>query len=414
MKFKSFLFLCLFAFPLIASAMEKPSFQFTHRLRIETWDNAVNMDDETGNPTTYTRQRSSLGLKWMVLPAAEFGLKMTHEFRYYISPKSTPFSRNEVVFDNLYLKWTAPTAMPLTLTAGRFNIWFGEGFIVADQSPLDGSRTGYFNAIKADVQIDPTSDISAFYCQMDRQDKALPVFNHQHQAMALQPEMGGGLYFQKKLGTNALHLYYLNFTQEKAGLAIDRKTNALGFRFEWKNASGLYATTENAAQWSSDDLEDRNDFAGLVKFGKEYSEPVWSLSRGEVGFIYYTKDWNPIWGRFPRWSESYIYTLVSEHGVAYWSNFSSIFAQATIVPSTGSKIAISYHHLGAFETNTPVWGDGKTRGNLFICRYDYKINPRLNGCFIAERFLPGDFYADGSNSYLWLRSELFYTFDLKL
>jgi hypothetical protein len=300
------------------------------------------------------------------------------------------------------------------VTAGRFNIWYGDGFIVADQSPLDGSRTGYFNALKADVAIDPTSELSAFYCQMDPQDLSLPVFNDQHQAMALQPEKGGGLYWQKKLGTDALHLYYLHLDQKAYKLRIENKIDALGFRYDWKHSNGMYVTTENAAQWASDELEERNDFAGFTKLGQDYTTPVWTLSRGEVGFIYYTKDWNPIWGRFPRWSESYIYTLVSEHGVAYWSNFSSIFAQATLIPSPGSKIALSYHHLGAFETFSPTWGDGKTRGELFICRYDYKINPRLNGCFIAERFLPGDFYVDGSNSFVWLRSELFYTFDLKL
>jgi len=399
--------------------MDKPSFQFTHRLRIETWDNASNMDDETGDPTTYTRQRSQLGMKWAPISGAEFGVKLGHEFRYYISPKSTSFSRHEVLFDNCYLKWSAPTSTPVSVTAGRFNIWFGDGFIIADQSPLDGSRTGYFNAVKIDAQFDPTMELSGFYCQMDPQDLMLPVFNNQHQPMAVQPEMGGGLYFQKEFGANALHLYLLNLNQDKYRLRIENSINAVGFRYEWKDAGGLYVTTENAAQWSSNDVEENNDFAGFTKFGKEYPEPIWMLSRGELGFIYYTKDWNPVWGRFPRWSESYIYTLDKERGVSYWSNFSSLFAQATLVPAPGSKIALTYHHLGAFEASTPPstppgWGDGTTRGELFICRYDYKITPRLNGCFIAERFLPGDYYADGSNSFLWLRSELFYTFDLKL
>ena len=120
-----------------ALAMNKPSLQFTHRLRIETWDNAVTLDDQIGQPTCYTRQRSSLSAKLKAVESIELGLKLTHEFRYYLSPKTTPFNRDEVVFDNLYLRFHQVGGVPLSITAGRFNMMLGEGFVVMDPSPLD-------------------------------------------------------------------------------------------------------------------------------------------------------------------------------------------------------------------------------------------------------------------------------------
>lgn len=402
-------------------AINKPSLQFTHRLRIETWDNAVNMDDESGNPTTYSRNRSSLGLNWVALPSTEFGMKLTHEFRYYISPKTTPFSRGEVIFDNLFLKWKTPITLPVTITAGRFNMWFGEGFVVADQSPLDGSRTGYFNGIRADVQAHPEGTLSAFYCQMDARDYALPVFNNQHQAMADRPEKGGGLYWQQKMGKNALHVYYLYHNQMETLASRERKTNTIGWRYDWRYTNGLYFITENAGQFDSDEDIGTKDIGGYTKLGREFSSPLWSLSKAEVGAVYLTEDWNPVWGRWPKWSESYIYTLSGERGVARWSNFTSVFAAATLIPSPETKLQLAYHYLGALESfgtvapaSSSAFSDGIIRGNLFMSRFDYKINPRLNGHFIAERFIPGDFYKAGSNSYVWLRTELFYTFDLKM
>jgi len=410
MKLRSLIITLLLALPLLASAIETPVITFNHRLRIETWDNATNLDDATGNPTTYTRQRSTLGVRWALAPYWELCAKLTHEFRYYISPKATPFNKQEVVFDNLYAWWNKPAGLPMTIMAGRFNMWFGEGFVIADQSPLDGSRTGYFNAIKADVQVNPTGTASAFYCRMDTKDRALPIINNQHQAMADRTEEGGGLYWQQKMGVHAFHLYYLHLDQKKISTLSHYETNTFGWRYEWKYSNGIYFTTENTGQWRGKEIEEKKSFGGFLKVGRDLPAPILSLNKAEAGAIYLTENWNPLWGRWPKWSESFIYTLAREYGVANWKNLTSIFAHAVLVPSPESKIQLTYHRLGAVGYVT----GGSTRGDLFIARYDYKINPRLNGCFIAERFIPGSFYVDGSNSYVWLRSELFYTFDLKM
>ena len=105
---------------------------FAERFRIETWDNAVNLDDGSSEAFTYTRTKTSLGLTWRAAEGWEISGKLTNEFRVYLSPKDRAFNGHEVFFDNLTVKWRLPVGAPLTLTAGRQDIFLGEGFVLAD------------------------------------------------------------------------------------------------------------------------------------------------------------------------------------------------------------------------------------------------------------------------------------------
>jgi len=55
---------------------------------------------------------------------------------------------NEIIIDNSYI--VAPEFMgtPLTLKIGRQDMVYGEGFLILDGTPADGSRTIYFDALK--------------------------------------------------------------------------------------------------------------------------------------------------------------------------------------------------------------------------------------------------------------------------
>jgi len=123
---------------------------FAERFRQETWDNAINLDDASAESFAYTRNKTTLGLQWFAAKGLEITGKLTNEFRVYFAPKDRPFGWNEVFFDNLYIKWKLPKDLPFTLTAGRQDIFLGEGFVIADGNPLDGSRSFYFNALRLD------------------------------------------------------------------------------------------------------------------------------------------------------------------------------------------------------------------------------------------------------------------------
>jgi hypothetical protein len=62
----------------------------------------------------------------------ELTAKVTNESRAYVLPKDRPSTWNEVFFDNLFVQWRVSRRLPLTVTAGRQDMSFGAGFVVAD------------------------------------------------------------------------------------------------------------------------------------------------------------------------------------------------------------------------------------------------------------------------------------------
>ena len=122
--------------------------------------------------------------------------------------------------------------------------------------------------------------------------------------------------------------------------------------------------------------------------------------------------WNPLWSRWPKWSESYIYTLIIENKgrVAYWSNIASLNMNIKGQFSDKISYTAAYHHLYALQDNPSDFtnGNGKTRGDLFIFKINYKLDKNWSGHLLWEHFIPGNFYFSSADSYQWLRFELLY------
>jgi hypothetical protein len=420
MKLKLLLAL-LIAAPNCAFSAENLSLQFTHRFRIETWDNTTSMHDG-GTGTSYTRQRSCLGGNWKALPSLELGLKLTHEFRYYMSPTTKPFSRDEVVFDNLYAKWSNEAWKPLTLTVGRQNMTLGEGFVVADGTPLDGSRTSYFNAVRLDVKPCLGLTITGFYLYQDKKDYDLPVFNNQHQALVENRQQASGLYVTRDWEKLNLQGYFINKVDEHTWIADD-KVNTYGVRGEFRLGDGWKIVSEDAIQTGKNLDRDIQAYGGYTRIGREMQGEGYSPKKVFIGEIYLSGDkqregwyeaWDPLFGRWPKWSESYIYTLINDYRVAYWSDILAVYGETAFDLSPETKLQVNYYYLMAPHMATNYHAYGSDRGGLLIMRMDYKINQPLSGCLIWERFVPGDYYAPGSNSYVWMRAELAYRFDWKM
>jgi len=61
-------------------------------------------------------------------------------------------------------------------------------------------------------------------------------------------------------------------------------------------------------------------------------------------------------------------------------------------------------------TMTLSSGKGKERGHLTQLRLDYAISKNINTYFLAEYFVPGDFYVKSADDALFLRWELTYKY----
>jgi hypothetical protein len=402
---------------------------FGERMRLETWDNTMSLDETATDSRTYTRNRTQLGAIWSPSPNLTIGARLGNEFRYYLAPKNIDFHLNEVFVDQLYGKMILPWYKAMTVTVGRQDITLGEGFIVMDGGPLDGSRSAYFNAARLDWMIRPDHLLTAFVSHMEETDTYLPIVHDQHQALVEQPETGIGLYYSGTGKQREIHGYVVRKEYgDNAAFPFTANVNTIGGRIKQKVSGGvdLTAVLETAYQFGKRGDADRSAHGsyGYLTYRPAWCIPRWYLPTSfTAGAIYLSGDdsktddwegWDPMFGRWPKWSDSYIYAEIKEDAVAYWTNLASLNVEAKFLLSPAVEMKLAYHHLMApqkADTSSAFpGGTGTARGDLFIGKFSYKFDQRWSGHLLYECLDPGDYYFDGADDYVWFRAELTYQY----
>jgi hypothetical protein len=421
----------IFALGLLAAALasfpaaawdDKPSTRlkliFVERFRLEAWDNAVNLDDTADDNFSYARNRMTLGLRWLAVRNFEVLGKVTNEFRVYLAPKDRAFNRHELFVDNLHVKWTIPGRLPVTVTAGRQDISLGEGFVIADGTPLDGSRSYYFNALRLDADLSANHKLILFAHAQETNDKYLPVINEQPQALVEQPEKALAVYFTGTFGKAKIDAYAVRkLTEETTLWPVAGRIDTFGARAQVPVLRPLSLTAEGAVQTGTYGAAGRSAFGGLahLDYTPEWSVPC--LKTMTLGGIYLSGDdpatagmdgWDPIFSRWPKWSDGYIYTFSRESRVAYWSNLNSVYGSLLFVFGDRANGTLAVHRLGAEKVRPGEFpgGTGLHRGTLVVGRLNFTISKALSGHFQWDHFQPGDFYAPSASGFNWLRFEL--------
>lgn len=404
---------------------EKLKISFSERVRLTTLGNAITLD-KNADVWTFSRWRTYLGFDYAPWENVDFFLQFGNESRVWFSPKNKNTKFDEVFVNQLYVSWKNIGDTPLDLKVGRQNIMLDEGFVCLDGQPLTGSRSAYFNAIRGDFHIDENQTLTAFLSYNPQTDNLLPIINELEPSQLLeeQSNRGFGLYYQSKWEVlSKLSLYYFHkgtIANEKHPLALKR--NVFGGRVVVPFASKWQCVTEAAYQFGKTGEENHRAYGGYLRFERELKEiPI--AQQLSFGGIYLSGDdpktpetegWDPLWSRFPKWSESYIYTQIIENKgkVGYWSNMASLHLGLKGKLSEKMSFDAAYHHLWALEDNTTDFcsGEGKHRGDLLIGKLNYKIDKRWSGHFLWENFKPGNFYFSNANGYNWVRFELMYSF----
>jgi len=397
---------------------------FSERFRFVNWDNATSLDKAQAKESTFTRHRTSLMVQWIPKPDLELAVKLTNEFRYYFVPKGRDFNLHEVFVDNLYVKFNKPWDLPLSFIIGRQNIMLGEGFLVMDGHPLDGSRSIYFNAARMDLFLNKNNKLILFYTYQPETDDYLPVINNKDQRLIEQPEDGMGIYFSGKFNEVNLDSYLIRKNIHSTNKnPMSSYINTTGSRFVYQPLEKFSMTGEGAVQFGDYGDFDRLSFGGYLHLDYKAAQLLPLLQTATLGTIYLAGDdpetekwegWDPLFSRWPKWSESYIYTLIPEYNgkVAYWSNFISIYGTLKFQVSSNIDLSISCHHLKAAEnpdmSRVFPGGNGKTRGRLLIVKSVFRLNGHLTGHVLWEFFSPGNFYRPGADCYNFFRFELIY------
>jgi hypothetical protein len=395
---------------------------FAERFRVESWDNAVNLDETSDEGFGYTRNKTTLGLKWRALEGLEISGKVTNEFRVYFMPKDRPFNWHEVFFDNLAVHWRLPVRIPLTVTAGRQDIFLGEGFVLADGTPLDGSRSFYFNALRVDYDPSPGHKLLAFYHVMNETDTFLPVLNDRKQALVEQPEKALALYYAGALSKVKLDAYGIWKKTERSGEENPGSSfTTMGARLQIPVVSPLNLTLEGACQSGSFGDAGRRAFGGIshLDFTPPWEIPF--LKTLVFGGIFLSGDdpgterleaWDPLFSRWPKWSDGYLLTFTRESRPAYWSNLSALYGSILLDLGGRADAVLNFYRLGANEPRPGVFpgGPGLSRGFLMVHRLNFVVSAHLTGYLLWENFQPGDFYFPGADGFNWLRFELHFRY----
>ena len=149
------------------------------RLREVFTRNLFGVNDQFGDPAGnwnnyhWQRYRGRLSTKVALNEDVDFNTRLTWEFWGHCSPDEsfTPFFSeksydfDEAIFDHFNIQMRNAFDMPLTLTIGRQDIILGTGWLVLDGTPADGSRTIFFDAIRATYDLSDTSKVDLIYIQ---------------------------------------------------------------------------------------------------------------------------------------------------------------------------------------------------------------------------------------------------------
>jgi len=408
------------------------------RVRSEDYDNLIDHSDAKADFTSYYRFRTRAWLTVNPTPDLEFAVGLCNENRKIARPDKA-YNGREVFFDTLYLDYRFSPAWSVRI--GRQNLMRGEGFVLFDGSAMDGSRSAYLNALDLTYAWSH-SKLECLAISDPLKDKYLPRLNEADgpgespQRLNERDEQALALYYTgKEWDRTTLEAYYFLKTEKNDYRAIthpqfqaDRRVSTLGSRVVREFQDGWSVNGEFACQWGAQEgrpgtAEARRDIASWGGYGRVKKaldlpwQPTCSLAyialSGQDPHSSKLTSWDPVFSRWPRWSELYIYSEVPEQGVAYSTNTGMWEAEVRLTPAKSLELRATYYKMAAQEATGSVpgaiFGTGKTRGDILQFRADFKFSPELKGHALYEHLAPGDFYA-GRDGGHFLRFELSYQF----
>ncbi len=405
------------------------------------WTGLSNRDKAADGSSNHDWHFERYRLRWWTKVKLDknndFNTRMTWEFRTYDKPSSQKQSTDfdEIIIDNL--NWTSRNVfgLPATLVFGRQDIKLGEGWLVADGTPVDGSRTFYFDAIRVTYDLREKTKLDLIYInQHPNSDWLLKPINDRNKYVTHQQEQGAILYLtDKTFGDTQLEGYFMykndnpvdgparNFTtsnitsrSKKAeiytlgGAVSGPISSHWNYRVEGAVQTGTSASP-NSAVTSNSETEALRAFG--QKSNLEYCFKDSMDNRLHLTYEYLSGDdpgtkrvtsFSPLWGEWPQWSELYqpYVTSLEDQQV---SNLHRVAFGHKIKPNSKWEILTDYHLLWAdqntYKGNAKFTDSGNFRGQLITCWAKYNFTKNIKGNLVGEYFMPGNYYASSNRDH---------------
>jgi hypothetical protein len=446
---------------------QKPGFDV--RFRYENWDNLITLG--TNSASNSFKDRNFFRLRVMLWDEVKFSnqtslmVRLNTEPKYQMGPyyhmlkdgtDRRKFDQDEVIIDNLYLDLKRVLGLPLNLRIGRQDFlgkdMYGEGFLILDGTPGDGSRSFYFNAIKGVLTFTPKNTIDIVLVRNTMRDIFLPSIHPAYDDRPPALDNRGSLFIKHKkrfTGSNELGFWVYSRNKFSNGLELepyyiykkeeeDRQYGGpkfasylhnLGARavYGFKLAKVRAELVRQFGEYSNG--TDRRAWGGYVFVEKSFpSCPM--KPKVEIGYVYLSGDdpkskkdegFNPLFSRNPNWNELIIYTYLletmSKAGPipGYWTNLKMPLVNLYLTPLANLSLKLGYQKLYADEKTQrlPSYmfsNDGTDRGDLYLIMANYQFRKGLTGMLQYEIFDPDDFYAKKAKTAHFFRAELRYRY----
>lgn len=431
----------------------KPAFRWgaDERIREEYFDNLPIKNDAVtrGGDNNYFRFRTRVWSEYDPIESVTLRLRVVNEFREWDRPENSPTVQrssydfpDEAVFDAMSVEIRDLFNDKLDLKVGRQELIYGTGKVILEGTPKDGSRTIYFNAAKATWKgvKDTTIDLIGIYdpsqddLAINDADRDLTGFTSNNDDM---DESGVVLYLKNQSAPTFPYEVYGIYKRESDWNSISGAgTNAVttpidaldlgtaGFRLLPEFSESLKGNIEVAYQRGERGDQDVSGY--MVDAFLTCAVPVMEELKPSVDFgLYYlsgddpnTEDdegWNPLWARYPQYSELYVYSFDAD-GAGRWSNVSMPHAGMSLSPLKWLKTSAMVGYMFAPESDGP--GGGDERGLLAVLKNEFTIGEnllmhkdKLTGHLWLEVLEPGNYYDTQENdTAVFARWEIAYAF----
>lgn len=396
------------------------------RVRYEYWNNIFDLTDSVGDERSFYRLKLSLSGQMEIDNKYTVFGKLTNESRMYMKYDSgnEQYNINEAVFDNLYVDIKNVLDFPVGLRIGRQDLLglYGEGFLISDGTPYDGSRTFYFNAVKASWKVNDRNTLDALCIKSYQYDQFIGINKQEPSVQINKSDEDGYILYHKADPSDSLHWenYFIRKDEWSGYFDAVHKVNTVGSFAKYTFSSPL--TLKGQAAYQFGDVADVLTISAWGGYAfaelnyKEKAMKPWI----SAGYIYLSGDdldttdtfeaFNVPYSRFPWISELLLLNSTREFFTYYLSNISVARITAAIAPFDKAKLTLGYNRLNANQQLMPT-NNNTDRGTLITGRIDYAFTRDITAYLLSEYFQPGQYYRGlGQDDAVFVRTEMQFKF----
>ena len=405
---------------------EGVTFSLDQRSGFVYGENIMRLDRSRTKNTNYwqySRNRTRLGATFNVAEDVDINARIVWEWWAYDKPSTMPDETNwsELIFDRLNVTVRNVFDEPLTVVIGRQDITLGNGWLIKEGSPGDGTRSFYFDAVRATYKPTDTKTIDLIYIHNydDSNQWLHPIGHDQSQSlMNGYDQRAAILYFTDRIYESTQLEYYYIYKEEKESQHFKDMSNGMlnndnkeihtvGVAVEHQFDESWSCRLEAAKQFG-------NAFGNEVKGWGANSRVLYAFNDDNQNTVHVdyefmsgddntsdssVRTFDPLWGTWPqdtRGGELQYYLWGPETGLGVVTNLHRIGLGHSFQPAEKWTLETSYNPMWADEMGNTA-GRGRFRGHLLTEYIKYRCCDRLTAHILFEYFIPGSYYPKSGN-----------------